>query len=87
MKTAVKKTELNKRLDIFFDREIDASDFALYVRKFLHESIKMMLLSDVDTFNKKVFEGGYYWINELCELIDPYLQSKEEIEQYLNNRE
>lgn len=88
MKTAVQENELAHRLDIFLNNQTTAKDLALCLRRFQHECIKTYLISEnTETISKGVIEDGYFWITELCEILDPHLKTKEQIDAEIHNRE
>lgn len=52
---------------------ISSEELALNLRRFQNESIYFALKDEEQIYNKVWLEDGTYWLNELCEIIDPYL--------------
>lgn len=70
------KETLQDSLKEFFDTSIDNKTFAQYMRRYMHEVTCMSLLMDEDTHtpDNEVIWQGYYFLNELCERLDPYMK-------------
>lgn len=83
MKTTIQNNEVNQRLSIFLEKIIDADDLAKYLRQFLHEAIRLSLIADEQDFRKDRILQGHYFITQLCEILEPHLENKEYINNYL----
>lgn len=61
-----------KKLETFLD-DVDRETFATLMRDFMKESIMLTLKVDENRFrpDKKVISEAYYFLNELCDIIDP----------------
>lgn len=68
-----KETEL--RLNEFFNQETDPKSFAKTIRK-VNYLLAMSLMRDCETMqiDPKSVEEGYFWLNELAEILNPYLE-------------
>ena len=64
-----------EKLVEFFSRDTVPEEYAVVMRQFMYETIGMSLSIDESQWalNKGVVQNGYYWINELCEILDPQL--------------
>lgn len=59
----------------FFDRNVGLKDFAKIIRRYNNE-VALTMMSDEErdyTVDKKRINEGFYWLNELAEIIDPNL--------------
>lgn len=63
------------KLNELFVHIISKEEYACLLRKFLYETIGMSFRIDKKKWvvNNEVISEGYYWINELCEILDPQL--------------
>jgi hypothetical protein len=69
-----KETEL--RLNEFFNQETDPVRFAKTIRK-VNYLLAMSLMRDCETMqiDPKSVEQGFFWLNELAEILNPYLET------------
>ncbi|SHF93885.1 hypothetical protein [Flavobacterium defluvii] len=69
--------ETEKRLLDFFNNVIDAKDFAKAIRQ-LNYAIALIVMRDDERGSayaqKENLEQGFYWLNELAEILDPYFE-------------
>ena len=70
--TLSKETEL--RLTDFFSNSIDPELMAKTIRK-LNYILALSIMRDCETLEteKTNLEQGFYWLNELAEILNPYL--------------
>lgn len=70
--TLSKETEL--RLTDFFNNSIDPELMAKAIRK-LNYILALSIMRDCETLEteKTNLEQGFYWLNELAEILNPYL--------------
>jgi hypothetical protein len=70
--TLSKETEL--KLAHFFNNSIDPQFMAKTIRQVNH-MLALSLMRDCETLeNEKTnLENGFYWLNELAEILNPYL--------------
>lgn len=68
-----KETEL--RLNEFFNQETDPKSFAKTIRK-VNYLLALSLMRECETMqiDSKSVEEGYFWLNELAEILNPYLE-------------
>jgi len=73
--TLSKETEL--RLTDFFNNSIDPELMAKTIRK-LNYILALSILRDCETLEteKTNLEQGFYWLNELAEILNPYLDAE-----------
>ncbi|KQO25425.1 hypothetical protein ASF10_23735 [Flavobacterium sp. Leaf82] len=71
-KALSKETEL--RLNDFFSNSIDPKLMAKTIRK-LNYVLALSVMRDCETLEteKLNLEQGFYWLNELAEILNPYL--------------
>lgn len=69
-----KETEL--RLNEFFNQETDPVRFAKTIRK-VNYLLAMSLMRECETMqiDHKAVEQGFFWLNELAEILNPYLET------------
>jgi hypothetical protein len=69
--------ETEKRLLDFFNNVIDAKDLAKAIRQ-LNYAIALIVMRDDERgyvyAQKENLEKGFYWLNELAEILHPYLE-------------
>ncbi|WP_369013472.1 hypothetical protein [Flavobacterium anhuiense] len=69
--------ETEKRLLDFFNNVIDAKDLAKAIRQ-LNYAIALAVMRDDERgyvyAQKENLEKGFYWLNELAEILHPYLE-------------
>ncbi|MFH7016481.1 hypothetical protein [Flavobacterium sp. FlaQc-47] len=70
--TLSKEAEL--RLTDFFSQSIDPKEMAKTIRQVNH-ILALSLMRECETLEteKTTLENGYYWLNELAEILNPYL--------------
>lgn len=69
--------ETEKKLLDFFNNVIDAKDLAKAIRQ-LNYAIALTVMRDDERgyvyAQKENLEKGFYWLNELAEILHPYLE-------------
>ncbi|MDY0988009.1 hypothetical protein SOM12_11350 [Flavobacterium sp. CFBP9031] len=69
--------ETEKKLLDFFNNVIDAKDLAKAIRQ-LNYAIALVVMRDDERgyvyAQKENLEKGFYWLNELAEILHPYLE-------------
>ena len=72
LNTLSKETEL--RLNEFFNQATDPKSFAKAIRR-VNYLLAMSLMRECETLqiDTKAVEEGYFWLNELAEILNPYL--------------
>lgn len=69
--------ETEKRLLDFFNNVIDAKDLAKAIRQ-LNYAIALVVMREGESgyiySQKENLEKGFYWLNELAEILHPYLE-------------
>lgn len=77
MATNYLSEETEKRLLDFFNNVIDAKDLAKAIRQ-LNYAIALIVMRDDERgavyAQKENLEQGFYWLNELAEILNPYLE-------------
>ncbi|MBF4515009.1 hypothetical protein IRZ71_01580 [Flavobacterium sp. ANB] len=70
-----KKTEL--QLNEFFNQSIDPKSFAKAIRR-VNYLLAISLMRECETLqiDTKSVEQGYYLLNELAEILNPYLDTE-----------
>ncbi|KUJ63401.1 hypothetical protein AR687_04440 [Flavobacteriaceae bacterium CRH] len=70
--TLSKETEL--RLNDFFTNSIDPKLLAKTIRK-VNYILALSIMRDCETMEteKTSLQDGFYWLNELAEILNPYL--------------
>lgn len=70
-----KETEL--RLNEFFNQATDPKSFAKAIRR-VNYLLAMSLMRECETLqiDMKSVEEGYFWLNELAEILNPYLDAE-----------
>lgn len=76
--------EVLNRINYLTTKITSAPELSKHLRRFSNYSIKLALTTDED-IDKVVLAEGIYWINELAEMLDPYLESTEEIEKCISD--
>jgi hypothetical protein len=68
-----KETEL--RLNEFFNQATDPESFAKAIRR-VNYLLAMSLMRECETLqiDMKSVEESYFWLNELAEILNPYLE-------------
>ncbi|MDO4763857.1 MAG: hypothetical protein Q4A00_05695 [Flavobacteriaceae bacterium] len=68
--------EVKEKLEIFLTKSIDEKSLAQSIRRFMHETIRMLInAKDEDFINKDWISDGHYYLTELCEILDPNLEN------------
>jgi hypothetical protein len=67
-------TTEDQKLMNFFNSIVDRKDMALYIRRSVYVMSKLALSSSEDLFKKEWIDDGFYYLNELAETLDPYLE-------------
>lgn len=69
--------ETETRLIDFFSNKIDPKDLAKIIRN-LNYIIALGVMRKDETLKIRLskIEDGFYWLNELAEILDPYLEYK-----------
>lgn len=69
--------ETEKKLLDFFNNVIDAKDLAKAIRQ-LNYAIALVVMRDDERgyvyAQRENLEKGFYWLNELAEILHPYLE-------------
>ncbi|MDN3675643.1 hypothetical protein QWY99_21660 [Flavobacterium branchiarum] len=73
--TLSKETEL--RLTEFFNNSIAPQDMAKTIRQINH-MLSLSLMRECETLQleKSTLENSFYWLNELAEILNPYLDTE-----------
>lgn len=58
----------------FISKSIGTKELALIIRIFKEQTIRMVLKSDEDLYNKDWISEGHFWLTELAEILDPQLE-------------
>lgn len=69
----IKMTNTEKNI-IEFTKNIGTEQLALIIRRFKEQTIRIVLKSDEDLYNKEWISEGHFWLTELCEVLDPQLE-------------
>ncbi|RKR11296.1 hypothetical protein C8C83_3014 [Flavobacterium sp. 90] len=74
MSTNTLSKEAETRLIDFFSKSVDPQSLAKKIRK-LNYILALSIMRDCETLenNKINIEDGFYWLNELAEILNPYL--------------
>jgi hypothetical protein len=73
MKSIVITTDDQKLME-FFNSMVNRKDMALYIRRSVYVMSKLALSNNDDNFRKEWIDDGFYYLNELAETLDPYLE-------------
>ena len=71
----VKSGYTNEKLIEFFEKGISPDEMAKNIRR-LNYSLSLTVIRNDENNNpldKDWLDGGFYWLNELAEILDPYL--------------
>ena len=69
------ETIVKQRLEEFLTKRTAPKELAKSLRRFEHETIKMVLNAESeDTYCKDWIADGHYFLTELCEILDPKLE-------------
>jgi hypothetical protein len=73
--TLSKETQL--RLTDFFSKSIDPETMAKNIRR-VNYVIALSMIRDCETLDleKASLEKGFYWLNELAEILNPYFDAE-----------
>ncbi|MHC0444076.1 hypothetical protein ACWA1F_01620 [Flavobacterium sp. 3-218] len=66
-------SEVENRLNNFFTNVIDPKDMAKAIRQ-ANYMLTLSVIREKDSLGKINLENFYYWLNELAEVLDPYLE-------------
>ncbi|WP_264536680.1 hypothetical protein [Flavobacterium sp. N1736] len=77
MSTNTLSKEAEKRLTDFFNDTIDPEEMSRIIRK-LNYVVSLGILRQDPTLKNELInlEDGFYWLNELAEVLNPYLNLK-----------
>jgi len=69
--------EEETRLITFFNKSLDAKSMAKKIRK-LNYILALSVMRECETMQteKVDVEDGFYWLNELAEVLNPYLDTE-----------
>ncbi len=67
-------TEQKNKIIEFISKEVSPEYLALCIRRFKEETIRMMLRTEDDLFNKEWISEGHYWLTQFAEILEPQLQ-------------
>ncbi|MFH6946022.1 hypothetical protein [Flavobacterium sp. FlaQc-50] len=68
-------SEVETRLTDFFANKIDPKDMAKTIRRFKYLIVLIVMEErEVFPFEKTSLKDDFYWLNELAEVLDPYLE-------------
>lgn len=75
MATEAFSKEIEMRLIDFFSNKIDPKDLAKTIR-YLNYVIALGVMRKDETLKLQItkIEDGFYWLNELAEILHPYLE-------------
>ncbi|WP_264534807.1 hypothetical protein [Flavobacterium sp. N1736] len=74
MSTNTLSKEAEKRLIDFFNNTIEPEEMSRAIRKLNYIIAIGILREDKNLKNELInLEGGFYWLNELAEVLNPYL--------------
>jgi isocitrate/isopropylmalate dehydrogenase len=77
MATSDLSKETEKKLLDFFNNVIDAKDLAKAIRQLNYAIALVVMREDESGYiysQKENLEKGFYWLNELAEILHPYLE-------------
>ncbi len=66
--------EQKNRIIEFISKEVSPVYLALCIRRFKEETIRMMLRTEDNTFNKDWISEGHFWLTQLAEILEPQLE-------------
>lgn len=69
-----KETQVMARMQEYLTKDILPSDLALYFRRLKLEVVRLVLSAEPDTFDKEWIVDGLYFLDSICEILDPYLE-------------
>ncbi|SNR23260.1 hypothetical protein [Flavobacterium sp. ov086] len=74
MSTNTLSKETETRLIDFFNKSVDPQSMAKTIRR-LNYLLALSIMRDYQTLqtDKISIEDGFYWLNELAEVLNPYL--------------
>jgi hypothetical protein len=74
MSTNILSKETELRLNHFFTNSIDPKLLAKTIRK-VNYILALSIMRDCETMEteKTSLQDGFYWLNELAEILNPYL--------------
>ncbi|OXA95758.1 hypothetical protein [Flavobacterium hercynium] len=73
---SILSTQEETRLIEFFNKKIEAKVMAKMIRK-LNFIVALGIMREDETLQLEIenVEDGYFWLNELAEVLDPYFES------------
>jgi len=77
MSTRTLSKEAELRLADFFNRTVDPVSMAKTIRHFNY-LVALSVMRGNETFNMDMtkLENGFYWLNQLAEILNPYLDAE-----------
>ncbi|RXM42701.1 hypothetical protein [Flavobacterium sp. YO64] len=77
MKTRTLSKEAETRLIDFFNHVIDLEDMAKVLRQ-VNYILALGVLREHETLQTRIneLENGFFWLNELAEVLNPYLSEE-----------
>lgn len=68
--------EAIQRLEQYLQKDIYPKDLALRLRRLKLEIVRMVLNADQDVINTDWIVDGLFFLDEITEVLDPYLEEK-----------
>ncbi|TDW49895.1 hypothetical protein EV144_102325 [Flavobacterium sp. 270] len=67
--------ETQSKLTDFFNNSVDSKDMAKYIRRVNFILAQTLIYEDQkrNAVNKEWLDSSFYYLNELAEILDPYL--------------
>lgn len=65
-----------KKIQEFFDCQIDSKEFAKHLRR-LNHVIAVVNLDQQADINNELISESFHWVNNFAEILDPYLTKNE----------
>ena len=77
MSTNTLSKETEKNLIDFFNKSVDPKAMAKLIRQ-LNYIIALGVMREHETLQNEIanLENGFYWLNELAEILNPYLDKE-----------
>ncbi|MEP6931806.1 MAG: hypothetical protein ABI850_17420 [Flavobacterium sp.] len=71
----ISKSHENEKLNKFFTDVIDEATMAKHIRRLNYLLTQAVIQEDEtrNVFNREWLDSGFYYLNELAEILDPYL--------------
>ena len=85
MNTNTLSKEAETRLMNFFNKTIEPETMAKTLRQ-VNYILALGIMREHETLQNEIgnLENGYYWLNELAEILNPYLDKEQKFRQNLN---